>query len=133
MSLITRYVHPEEICIFSKTTCGYCSRAKQLLNNDYYYTPVKTIEIDKIPEGMSIARELTFETGSTTVPNIFVYGKHIGGYTELKKLHDTGELQRIIQNKANIYSCDSCGKCFPSKDKTCGCFVRMFDDWGALC
>ena len=48
-------------------------------------------------------------------------------------LHDTGELQRIIQNKANIYSCDSCGKCFPLNGKKCGCFVGMFDDWGAHC
>jgi len=131
MTTLDYYINLDQICIFSKTTCGYCSRAKQLLANDYYYTPLRVIEIDKIPEGMAIARELNNNTGQTTVPNIFIYGKHIGGYTELKKIHDSGELTRIIQNKNNIYSCDYCGKCYPQNGKKCGCFFRKFDDWGS--
>ena len=130
-SVIEQYINTDQICIFSKTTCGYCSRAKRLLTNDYYYTQFNVIELDQNVYGSLIANELIDKTGQTTVPNIFVYGKHIGGYTELKKLHDSGELTCMIRNKNNIYSCDYCGKCFPKNGKKCGCFHRMFDDWGS--
>ena len=128
MSLVDFYIDPTQICIFSKTSCGYCSRAKQLLNNDYTVN-AQVIELDRLREGPTIATDLRNKTGLTTVPNIFIFGKHIGGYSELKELHDSGMLRTIIQKKPCNYLCSFCGKCSPTKKLECSCFPQHFADW----
>ena len=35
-------------------------------------------------------------SGWSTLPLIFVKGVLVGGYTDLKKLHDSGELARLL-------------------------------------
>ena len=85
MSLVDFYINPQTISIFSKTTCGFCVKAKTLLENEYPNTEVHLIELDCMKEGTSIGMELRRKTGQTTVPNIFVFGKHIGGYTEFSE------------------------------------------------
>lgn len=128
MSLIDFYIDPTQICIFSKTTCGYCSRAKQLLKTDYSVN-VQIIELDQLKEGPTIATDLRNKTGLTTVPNIFIFGKHIGGYSDLKELHDNGTLRTIIQQKPSNYLCSFCGKKSPTKNLGCGCFPQHYADW----
>ena len=41
-------------------------------------------------------RWLAEETGRTTVPQIFIDGRSIGGYDELRALERTGELDRLL-------------------------------------
>ena len=131
MSLVDFYINPRAISIFSKTTCGFCSKAKTLLENEYSTTQIQVIELDYMKEGAAIGMDLRRTTGQTTVPNIFVFGKHIGGYTELKHLHDSGTLRKLIYDQNNVYRCDYCGKDSPTKNLSCTCFYRCFDEWGA--
>ncbi|MFT7224155.1 MAG: glutaredoxin 1 [Cellvibrionaceae bacterium] len=66
--------------IFGRPDCGYCVRAKQLLESkDFEY---RWVDINK--EGISKA-DLEETVGKTveTVPQIFHGTQHIGGYTEL--------------------------------------------------
>ena len=66
--------------IFGRPDCGYCVRAKQLLET-------KSLEmrwIDIQQEGISKADlEKTVGKPVDTVPQIFHGQEHIGGYTEL--------------------------------------------------
>jgi glutaredoxin 3 len=131
MPLIDFYIDPKSISIFSKTSCGFCLKAKKLMSNNYSNIPLQVFELDNMNEGSSIAMELKRRTNQSTVPNIFVFGKHIGGYTELNNLHMSGALRQFVQEKNMVYSCEYCGKCSSTKNLSCGCFYGGFDEWGA--
>ena len=127
--MIEFYIDPDSICIFSKTTCSFCRKAISLLNN--YNVNVQLIELDKIREGPMLSQELFTRTNQKTVPNIFIFGKHIGGFSELNNLHNQGILSTLINQKSLIYLCNLCGKESPDKNLICNCFPRQFSDWGA--
>ena len=129
MSALDFYIDPHSICIFSKSSCPYCVKAVQLITTHYNIVP-QIIDIGIIPNGPELSRLLTRITLQTTVPNIFIYGKHIGGYSELEKIHKTGQLITYL-NSTSLYRCNMCGKGFDTKDYICGCFPRQFEDWGA--
>ena len=79
--------------------------------------------------GRFIGQALNQITKQRTVPNIFVLGKHIGGYTELKQLHDNGNLRLMLQDVPQ-YVCEFCGLESATKDTSCNCFPTQFSDWG---
>jgi glutaredoxin 1 len=66
--------------IYTKDGCGYCIKAKNLLEN-------KNINYKEYKVGSNgVTKELIQERAGkpiNTVPQIFINGKHIGGYTEL--------------------------------------------------
>lgn len=129
MSALDFYVDPHNICIFSKSSCPYCVKAVQLITTHYNIVP-QIIDIGNMPNANEVSRLLTIITKQTTVPNIFIYGKHIGGYSELEKIHKSGQLTTSIKS-TSLYKCNMCGKGFDTKDYVCGCFPRQFEDWGA--
>lgn len=94
------YVVPTGITIFSKTTCSYCIKAKELLNK--YSVSLQIYELDTMSNGQLVANELKRQTNRTTVPNIFIYGNNIGGFDELQKMDNTGELNTIINNNSTV-------------------------------
>jgi len=102
-----------------------------LLSNEYSNTPTHIFELDEMREGSSIAMELKRRTNQSTVPNIFIYGKHIGGYNELHNLHMDGTLRNLIHQQGMDYKCEYCGKKSPTKNLSCNCFYGGFNDWGA--
>lgn len=127
MSLVDFYIDVNKVCVFSKTTCGFCNKAKQLLSN-CNITPL-VYELDQIPEGSSLHRELISKTNHSTVPNIFINGKHIGGFSELEQLFNSGKLS--IMTQSFQYLCSFCGKTSYTKHlEGCKCFYKMTDDWG---
>jgi glutaredoxin 1 len=68
--------------IFGRPDCGYCVRAKQLLEQN----ELEMRWIDIQAEGISKADlEKTIGKPVETVPQIFHGKTHIGGYTELVK------------------------------------------------
>lgn len=54
---------------------------------------LKVIDLDKMEDGALIQMELLTRTGQKTVPNIFIDQEHIGGDSELTKLHSKGMLE----------------------------------------
>ena len=124
MSLVDFYINPQTISIFSKTTCGFCVKAKTLLENEYPTSQIQVIELDYMKEGAAIGMELRRKTGQTTVPNIFVFGKHIGGYTELKQLHDHGILRKLIYEQNTVIDVTFVEKTLLQKN----CLVIVFTD-----
>ena len=128
MSYLDFFVNPERITVFSKDSCGYCKKTMQLFKS----LPVKpyVIDIEKINDDLMI-RELVRVTKQSTVPNIFVYGKHIGGYNELVEMYNNNLLQEIISQNA-LYICEICGVESKNKNLKCGCFSHNYDDWGRI-
>lgn len=126
MNILDFYIDPTKICIFSKSSCVYCKKAIILLNT--YNVNIQLIELDKLTKGITLSNQLTKLTNHTTVPNIFIFGKHVGGFSELNKLSNSGTLTNMIYTQSLIYQCDFCGKKTTDKNIECSCFpIRFYD------
>ena len=82
--------------IYTKFGCPYCARAKQLLDDkgvDY-----EEYELNSTPG----KREEMLERapGRTTVPQIFINGRHVGGSDDLAELERSGRLDPMLQEEA---------------------------------
>ncbi len=75
------------IQIYTTRWCGYCVRAKALL--DGAGIAYEEISLDDDP---GFRRNLHERTGGWTVPQILIDGEPIGGYTELWRLEKSGAL-----------------------------------------
>jgi len=77
----------KSIKVYTTRVCPYCEHAKRLLKSlDLNY---EEIGLDRDPE---LRAKLSEENGGwRTVPMIFVGEEFIGGFDDLKKLHDRGE------------------------------------------
>ena len=75
------------IQIYTTRWCGYCVRAKALL--DGKGIAYEEITLDDDP---AFRRNLQELTGGWTVPQILIDGTPIGGYTELWRLDKSGQL-----------------------------------------
>ena len=76
-----------KVVMYSTGWCGYCARAKALL--DSKGLAYEEIHLDDDPGFRQRLRDLT---GGWTVPQIVVDGRPIGGYTELWRLDRDGRL-----------------------------------------
>jgi glutaredoxin 3 len=74
--------------IYTKTFCGFCVRARHLLES-------KGVEFEEyVIDGGGPKREEMIQRakGRMTVPQIFIDGRHVGGCTELYELDRDGKL-----------------------------------------
>lgn len=81
-----------QVVIYTKAYCPYCVRAKALLDEkgvDY-----EELKIDEQPElrAQMIARA----NGRTTVPQIFIGERHIGGCDDMVALNSAGSLDPLL-------------------------------------
>ncbi|MFL0804099.1 MAG: glutaredoxin 3 [Agarilytica sp.] len=80
-----------EITIYTTKYCGYCYRAKALLDGKgVTYTE---IAMDGDRQGR---KELAQKSGQHTVPQIWIGEKHIGGCDELTALDSVGQLDALL-------------------------------------
>jgi len=81
-----------EIEIYTQDWCGFCARAKQLLDRK----GAAYREIDA-PNGTKEREEAMRRSGGrTTVPQIFIGGAHIGGCDDLVALERAGKLDALL-------------------------------------
>ncbi len=78
--------------IYVKTTCPYCWRAKHLL--DSKGVTYEEIVIDF--GGPDRQRMIQRANGRSTVPQIFIDGRHVGGCDDLMALERRGQLDELI-------------------------------------
>ena len=81
-----------KIEIYTKAFCPYCSRALALLSGK----GAEYEEFDITMGGPKRAEMLERANGRTTVPQIFIDGKHIGGSDDLAALERQGGLDRLL-------------------------------------
>lgn len=78
--------------IYTRMACGYCFRAKKLLE-------MKRVDYEEIPVDLDGARKAEMverASGRMTVPQIFINGKHVGGCDELIALEYEGKLDELL-------------------------------------
>ncbi|MBM1173982.1 glutaredoxin 3 [Microvirga arabica] len=81
------------ITIYTKSWCPYCSAAKKLLTEKG--ADFTEIDIEKKPEAR--AEMIQKAKGRSTVPQIFIGEKHVGGCDDLYDLDDRGQLEPLLQ------------------------------------
>jgi GrxC family glutaredoxin len=79
------------VVVYTKYYCVFCNRAKALLRAKN----VEFREVD-ITDDVKLQGEVRRRSGRMTVPQIFVDEKPIGGYDELRRLDESGELDRLL-------------------------------------
>ena len=78
--------------VYTASYCPYCIRAKSLLKR-------KGVAFDEIDvSGDPALREKMIELsgGRRTVPEIFINGRIVGGYDELRALEAAGRLDKLL-------------------------------------
>ncbi|MGI9376664.1 glutaredoxin 3 [Altererythrobacter sp. FM1] len=78
--------------IYTKFGCGYCSRAKSLLNSK----GVEFTEYDITLGGPRKAEMLERAPDARTVPQIFIGETHVGGSDDLAALDHAGKLDALL-------------------------------------
>ncbi|MBT8149673.1 MAG: glutaredoxin 3 [Pseudomonadales bacterium] len=80
-----------DITVYSSSLCGYCHAAKRLLQS-------KDLEFDEVlvDRQPQLRAEVMRKSGQRTVPQIWIGETHVGGYTDLAALEQSGELDRLL-------------------------------------
>ncbi|KAF8405305.1 hypothetical protein HHK36_010208 [Tetracentron sinense] len=73
---------------------SYCLRTKRIFN-ELHEQPF-VVELDLRDDGSEIQNVLLDLVGRSTVPQVFVNGKHIGGSDDLKNAVHNGQLQKLL-------------------------------------
>jgi glutaredoxin 3 len=81
-----------EVVMYSTNWCGYCQRARNLLERKG--VAVTEIKLDDEPDQRPVMLQRT--GGQRTVPQIFIGELHVGGYDELAALDRSGELNKLL-------------------------------------
>jgi glutaredoxin 3 len=81
-----------DVTIYTREYCGYCSRAKALLQS-------KGVEFTE--HDATYSKELREEmiaksNGGSTFPQIFINGEHVGGCDDLHALDRQGKLDNML-------------------------------------
>jgi glutaredoxin 3 len=78
--------------VYTTSYCPFCFRAKDLLEQK----GVQFEEID-VTDDPELRRQMMMRAGGRrTVPEIFINGRIIGGYDELRMLEMRGELDALL-------------------------------------
>ena len=78
--------------IYTKAFCPYCARAMSLLGNK----GAAPVEYDITYGGPQREEMIQRANGRTTVPQVFIDGRHIGGSDDLAALDAQGGLDPLL-------------------------------------
>jgi len=81
-----------KVVMYATATCPYCMRAEQLLRE----RGVEAIEKIRIDENPALRNEMIERSGRRTVPQIYIDGKHVGGFDDLSALDRAGGLTPLL-------------------------------------
>ncbi len=82
----------KKVEIFTRDMCAFCDQAKNLLKQQNISFVEYNIWHDK-----AAAEDMKKRVpNARTVPQIFIGGVAVGGYTDLMKIHQDGKLQTML-------------------------------------
>jgi len=89
-----KIIDDNAVAVFSKSYCPYCKATKALLTEKgaKFYA----IELDQVDDGSAIQNALREMNGQSSVPNIYIGQKHIGGNSDLQA--QKSELEDLLKN-----------------------------------
>ncbi|NUP08769.1 MAG: glutaredoxin 3 [Polyangiaceae bacterium] len=80
-----------EVVIYVTTYCPYCVRAKALLSKKD--VPYQEVNVEERPDLRSWIAQ---KSGQRTVPQIFVNGRPLGGFSDIAALDQRGQLDPLL-------------------------------------
>ena len=87
----------EGVVMFSGDPCAWCVRAKQLFARKG--VAYREIMVTGSPE---LRAEMERLSQRRTLPQIFIHGKHVGGFDDIAALDRAGELDRLLAGTATV-------------------------------
>ncbi|CAH2277520.1 thioredoxin reductase 1, cytoplasmic isoform X1 [Pelobates cultripes] len=94
---LEEYIGNSDVVVFSKTTCGKCTKVKSLL--DGMNISYQAVEIDQMENGQMFEEVLCEHVMETALPSVFVKEKFIGEYDGIIKLSKEGLFQKLLEGK----------------------------------
>ncbi len=80
------------VTLYTKQDCPYSRKARELLRGlgiDYE-------DIDVTHDKRRLLQMMERSNGGISVPQVFIAGHHIGGYSELRQLQARGDLMTLL-------------------------------------
>lgn len=104
MDQVESHITNNKVMMFSKTTCPFCVKIKQLF--DSLKIKYEVLELDQIPDGPAVQAALAEKSGQRTVPNVYINGNHVGGCDDTLKLQAENKLLGMVQESSHNYDYD---------------------------
>lgn len=82
------------IVMYSSGWCGYCQRARALLERK----GLAFREID-VEQDAALRAEMIARSGKRSLPQIFIGSRHVGGFEELYALEREGGLDQSLRQE----------------------------------
>jgi glutaredoxin 3 len=82
--------------MYGNSWCPYCAAARALLRGKGI--EVAEIDIEQVPARRA---EMIERSGRRTVPQIFIGATHVGGYDDLARLDQSGELEPLLHTTSS--------------------------------
>jgi glutaredoxin 3 len=80
-----------DVVIYTKEHCPYCRQAERFFTQQG--VPFENIDVS---DDQPMREKLVELSGQMTVPQIFIGGRSIGGYSDLMALHTRGALAPLL-------------------------------------
>lgn len=81
-----------QVELYTSPLCGFCHAAKRLLNAK----GVSFAEVDVLANPGRKDEMIKRANGGRTVPQIFIDGRHIGGFDDMNALDQQGKLDPLL-------------------------------------
>jgi glutaredoxin 3 len=79
------------VTVYTTDYCPYCTRAKMLLQKKG--VPFEEVSAEDRPEIRTWLRKASRQS---TVPQVFINGKPVGGFTDIADLDRRGQLDKLL-------------------------------------
>jgi glutaredoxin 3 len=86
----------QPVLIYTKSSCPYCHAAKALLRGKKAAFEEISVDGDRAAQAAMAAKA----GGRSTVPQIFIGGRHVGGCDDIHALDEAGELDPLLRAEA---------------------------------
>jgi len=81
-----------DVLVYLTPSCPYCHAAKALLRDKQ----VSFTEID-VDGRQDLRRWLVSASGQRTVPQVFINGQPVGGFSDIERLDEEGKLDPLLR------------------------------------
>ena len=79
------------VVMYTTNWCGFCERARRIFNDKG--VPFEEIDVEAAAGNRAEMRE---RSGRTSVPQIFIGDRHVGGSSDLIALEKEGKLDSLL-------------------------------------
>src|SRR5690606_22574839 len=107
---VTEVVRDHGVVMFALEWCEFCWAARKLfgqLDIAYRSVDIDSAALQTDDMGTRIRAVLRQRTGSPTIPQIYVGGRHVGGCTDLFDAMRSGGLRRLLDDAGIPYRQDA--------------------------